>query len=1050
MIQRRSYQILLIFLILAFVGVALVPQLSVQLNPSKSSGSLVVSFALPNASPEVLEQQVTAKLEAAFSTLQGIKKLSSNSSYTSGYITIELEKGTDLDQIRFEVAMLIRQLYPKLPKDVSYPSIQLNSPQENTKQESFMTLQLSGNTEQTTLSNYANEQLKPTLASIEGIYESNIYGSNGLEWIIEYQQNQLEALGIREQDLVVAIQQNFRKESLGLSQNTAGNQINVILENQNTDLNQWKFPVKNSDNRIIYLTDLAKIFQQERQISQFYRINGNNALNIVLVADAGANQIKLSEQVRQKIVAINAKNDGQYELTVEYDASEYIVENLQKIGIQAGLAILILLIFVWLTVRAWWYVGLISLSLLINLAISFVAFYFLKIEIHLYSLAALTTSLGIIIDNAIVMIDHYQRYRNLKIFMSLLGATLTTAAGLVVIFFLPEENRLDLTDFTYVMLITLLASLPVALFFVPAFLERAKIKAKTFSRRKNHRKIKSILWLKKVYFYLLSFLLRFRKTALLLAILCFGLPIFLIPDKIDKEQFGSEIYNNISKNEWFQENGRPLINKWLGGTLRLFTQYVYESSYYQSPERTILYVSAQLPNNSTIEQMNEIFIQLESKVTQYQEVSQFVTNINNAQNGMLSIYFSPEAEENGFAYSMKSKMIQISTEMSGIDWDIYGVGQGFSQNVNDTESPTFNVKIQGYNYNELERQAHKLKTVLEKHPRIQEVNINKSLNWYSRKSLFEFALNTNDEGLAMMGIKKNSLAIQLQQLNIKPQPDLYLMLNNEYFPVKVKPIESQNQDLWQLDNRLLKQDSAYFKLKNFTKITKQKVLPEIMKEDQQYLRMVSFTYFGSSVFGEKFLDKTLQDLNPTMPIGYKAEKMTHSWQTEETQKRFWLIGLVFLLIYIVCAIIFESLLQPLALILIIPLSFIGVFLTFYAFDFNFDQGGYASFILLSGNVVCTAIFIISEYNILQKKFPRATNLSLFIKAFNHKTLPILSTVFSTIVGLIPFLIYGEKEPFWFAFGVGTIGGLMMSLLIIPLYLPLFLGFTKNKRYSIII
>ena len=1042
MIQRRSYQILLVFLILAFAGVALVPQLSVQLNPSKSSGSLVVSYALPNASPEVLEQHVTAKLEAAFSTLQGIKKLSSNSSYTSGYITIELEKGTDLDQVRFEVAMLIRQLYPKLPKEISYPSIQLNSPQENTKQESFMTLQLSGNTEPTILNTYANEQLKPTLASIEGIYETNIYGGNGLEWIIEYQQSQLESLGIEEQDLVLAIQQNFKKESLGLSQNAAGNQINVILENQNTDLSQWKFPIKKPNNRIIYLTDFAKIFQQERPITQFYRINGNNALNIVLIADAGANQIKLSEQVRQNIIVINQQNVGKYQLSVEYDASEYIIENLQKIGVQAGLAILILLVFVWLTVRAWWYVGLISLSLLINLAISFVAFYVLKIEIHLYSLAALTTSLGIIIDNAIVMIDHYQRYRNLKIFISLLGATLTTAAGLVVIFFLPEENRLDLTDFTYVMLITLLASLPVALFFVPAFLEKVKVKTKTVSRSKNYRKIKIILWLKKAYFILLSFLLRFRKTAFLLAILCFGLPIFLIPDKIDKEQFGSEIYNNISKNEWFQENGRPFINKWLGGTLRLFTQYVYESSYYQSPERTILYVSAQLPNNSTIEQMNDIFIQLESKVAQYQEVSQFVTNINNAQNGMLSIYFSPEAEENGFAYSMKSKMIQISTEMSGIDWDIYGVGQGFSQNANDAESPTFNIKMQGYNYNELERQANKLKIVLEKHPRIQEVNINKSLNWYSRKSLFEFALNTNDEGLAMMGIKKNVLAMQLQQLNIKPQPDLYLMLNNAYFPVKVQPVESKNQDLWQLDNRLLKKDSAFVKLRNFTEMSKQKVLPEILKEEQQYLRMVSFTYYGSSVFGEKFLDKTLQELNPSMPTGYKAEKMTHSWQTEANQKRFWLIGLVLLLIYIVCAIIFESLLQPLALILTIPLSFIGVFLTFYTFDFNFDQGGYASFILLSGNVVCAAIFIISEYNILQKKFSNAPKLALFIKAFNHKILPILSTVLSTVVGLIPFLIYGEKEPFWFAFGIGTIGGLMMSLLIIPLYLPLFLGLLK--------
>lgn len=1042
MIQRRSYQIILVFVILSFVGLALIPQLSVQLNPSKSEGSLVVSYALPNASPEVLEQQVTAKLEAAFSTLQGIKKLSSNSSYTSGYITIELEKNANIDQIRFEVAMLIRQLYRQLPKEASYPTIQLNSPQENTKQESFMTLQLSGNMTSETLSNYAIEQLKPTLASIEGIYETNIFGSNTLEWVVEYQQSQLETLGIEEQDLVEAIQQNFKKESLGLSKNAHGNQINVILENKNTAINQWKIPIKNSDNRIIYLTDLANIFQQERPIMQFYRINGNNALNVVLIADAGANQINLSAEVRKKIAKINERNNGLYQLSVEYDASEYITENLQKIGIQAGLAILILLVFVWLTVRAWWYVGLISLSLVINLAISFVFFYLLKIEIHLYSLAALTTSLGIIIDNAIVMIDHYQRYKNLKIFMSLLGATLTTAAGLVVIFFLPEENRLDLTDFTYVMLITLLASLPVALFFVPAFLERVKVKTKTVNRSKNYRKIRIILWLKNAYFKLLSFLLRFRKTAFLIAILCFGLPVFLIPDKIEKQRFGSEIYNNVAENEWFQETLRPFVNKWLGGTLRLFTQYVYESSYYQSPERTILYVYAQLPNNSTIEQMNDIFVQIESKVAQHQEVAQFVTNINNAQNGMLSIYFSPEAEENGFAYRMKSEMIQLSTEMSGIDWDIYGVGQGFSQNVNDAESPTFNVKMQGYNYNELERQATKLKEVLEKHPRIQEVNINKSLNWYSRKSLFEFALNTNDKSLAMMDIRKNVLATKLQQLNIKPQPDLYVMLNNTYFPIKVKPVESKNQDLWQLDNRLLKQDSAFIKLKNFTEITKRKVLPEILKEDQQYLRMVSFTYFGSSVFGEKFLDKTLQELNPSMPIGYKAEEMTHSWQTEENEKRFWLIGLVLLLIYIICAIIFESLLQPLALILTIPLSFIGVFLTFYLFDFNFDQGGYASFILLSGNVVCASIFIISEYNILQKKFPHAPKLSLFIKAFNHKILPILSTVLSTIVGLIPFLIYGEKEAFWFAFGVGTIGGLMMSLVVIPLYLPLFLKINK--------
>jgi multidrug efflux pump subunit AcrB len=145
---------------------------------------------------------------------------------------------------------------------------------------------------------------------------------------------------------------------------------------------------------------------------------------------------------------------------------------------------------------------------------------------------------------------------------------------------------------------------------------------------------------------------------------------------------------------------------------------------------------------------------------------------------------------------------------------------------------------------------------------------------------------------------------------------------------------------------------------------------------------------------------------------------------------------VILLIYIICAIIFESLRQPLALIMLIPLSFIGVFLTFYWFDFNFDQGGYASFILLSGNVVCAGIFIIAEYNTLKKRCPNATSARLYLKAYQHKIVPILLTVLSTVVGLVPFLIFGQNEPFWFALGAGTIGGLLMSLVVIWLVLPL--------------
>lgn|GEM_PF-2882737 len=289
-----------------------------------------------------------------------------------------------------------------------------------------------------------------------------------------------------------------------------------------------------------------------------------------------------------------------------------------------------------------------------------------------------------------------------------------------------------------------------------------------------------------------------------------------------------------------------------------------------------------------------------------------------------------------------------------------------------------------------------------------------------------------------------------QRQNARSQPDIYQLMNGEYEQIKVVPADSKGFDTWSLMNQSVKVDKNMVKLFDFAKTQRQKISPEIHKENQEYLRMVSFEYFGSQNFGQKFFDKTLQEIKPQMPLGYTAKKKGYDWSSTEAKQQYWLIGLVIILIYIICAIIFESLLQPLALILQIPISFVGVFLTFYWFDFNFDQGGYASFVLLSGNVVCAAIFIIAEFNNLRKLHPTAKRFRLYIKAYHHKIIPILLTVLSTVVGLVPFLIYGQNEVFWFALGAGTIGGLMMSLIGIVLYLPLFLRFGQlsNQRPQI--
>jgi multidrug efflux pump subunit AcrB len=1065
--NKGIYPLLLGFAVLSLVGLLLVPRLSVQLAPSGGGQNITVSYTWAGASPLMLEAQVTALLEGTFSTVQGVQKVSSVSSYGYGYVSLELDKNADADALRLEVASLVRQVYKRLPAEMSYPQVALNTPNQQDRQKPLLTLQLDGPDAAATLLRYAEEQLKPTLAQVRGVYQVEVSGGNRQEWVVSYDADALKSLQLTENQIINSIQQHFRQEALGSLTQPNGQRLLVSLahasppsptrmesshgraenEAKNPPLHVERglggealraIPIANLSGRIVRLGEVATISRQEQPATAFYRVNGQNALNLTLAAAAGANQLQVAQEVRKRITSLQQQLPAGYQLRTEYDATQYIEENLQRIGIQSGFAVLILFLFVLLTTRSWQYMALIGVSMAVCLLLSVILFYAFNVEIHLYSLAALTTSLGIIIDNVIVMIDHYRRYRNLRVFSALLGATLTTCAGLAVIWFLPDEARIDLLDFAVVMVITLGVSLVVAVGFVPALMDSfSKSTALT-----NPEPQKATLPRgEALYRDILHLLVRFCKTVIVAGILLFGTPIFLLPNQLDKESSLATYYNPLFGNEWFNDEIRPVLNKWLGGTLRLFVNYVYEGAYFGKPERTALYVVAELPNNSTIEQMNLVFERLENELKTYPEVDRFMTQIYNGQQGSMVVYFKKNHEDGSFPYQLKNRIIALSTEMSGISWNIYGVGQGFSQSLEENQTPSFNVRMLGYNYQELEDQATRLKTLLEAHPRIQEVNINRGMSLFSNKNLYEYAFQTQNSRLAMHNTTLLGIYEGLHLRSNHPTADVYTFIENQYEPIKVIPTQAQAFDVYQLTNQPFQSGSASYKLNTLATVTKEKVIPEIFKEDQQYVRMVSFEYFGSGHFGDKFLTKTLDEFRPTLPVGYTVKKSEYNWFSEEARKQYELIGLVMVLIYIICAVIFESLLQPLALIGMIPLSYIGVFLAFYWFDYNFDQGGYASFVLLAGNVVCAGIFIISEWNILQKFDPKSPPFTLYIRAFQHKIRPILLTVLSTIVGLIPFLLY-ENEPFWFALGVGTIGGLLMSLLVLLFFLPVFL---MNKR-----
>ncbi|MEL6942691.1 MAG: efflux RND transporter permease subunit, partial [Bacteroidota bacterium] len=498
-------------------------------------------------------------------------------------------------------------------------------------------------------------------------------------------------------------------------------------------------------------------------------------------------------------------------------------------------------------------------------------------------------------------------------------------------------------------------------------------------------------------------------------------------------------YNRTLGNEWYVENAQPIVNKLLGGTLRLFLWYVYEGAAYREADETVLRVEANMPFGSTLTQMNEVILQIEQYLSQFEiEVKQFTSRVNSGQYAGIEIYFN-KGYDLYFPHQLKNRLIAYSLNMGGVKWNIYGVGKGFS-NASSGSPPRFRVIINGYNKRELAQQAETFAQKLLKHPRIQEVNTEANINWWE-KDLYEYELSFDQLNMAMANLNATQMQQVVQSFDQAASQDGALS-NGKPFRLISKVLVSK--DLWILQNEIQRLDSTKVLFSNFASLEKQKVSASIHKENQQYIRMIEFEYTGSARFGSKYLEETMEVMRKEMPLGYTIDRTTWQFGSEQ-KKQYTLLLLVIGLIFFVCTLLFESLKQALMIVLLIPISFIGIFLTFYWFDFPFDQGGYTSFILLSGIVVNSLILIVNDFNQYRKNNPQRSTLQLYIKAFNHKITPILLSIVSTALGLIPFLLHGEQEVFWFALAIGTIGGLVFSIFVITFLIPVF--FVSKPSHS---
>jgi len=1034
-----SFSTLIVFVLLAIVGIALIPRLSVQLLPSRSYASVTVEARLPGASPEVVELELTSPIESLLSRLSGVQRTSSYSGIGSTSVRVELDKWTDPDKFRFEAASVLRQLYPQLPNGASYPLAYVNRAGGNTQQQPLLGYILHGPGEVNQIAQFAEETFRTAIVPLNGVDRFQVSGMRPERIGIVTDAGFMNAIGLSVNELQQRVSSALQGGDLGLATTEAGRSVLYMDKAVSNPAELEQIPVAQHEGRIFRLADVATVTPVQPTPQSHYRVNGQELASLTIYPAEHVNTIKLAREVRHVLAEVADRLPPGYTLALQYDSSEHISAELDKIYLRTALSAAILLLFVLLITRQVRYLSIVIMALAANVLLSIICYYLFGLEIHLYSLAGITISLGLAIDNVIVIVEDIRHTGRNRIFSAILASTCTALGALSVIFLLEETQRVDLLDFAIAIIINLLVSLPIAYFFIPALLDRYPVAP----RRNNvsYRRQRWLVHFGRIYRTQLRLMVRWRWAFALLFILAFGLPLFLLPDKMeqDTDTWWKSAYNATLGSDFYNHTLREPVNRYLGGALYY---YLRNRSVGYRPqdadERTQLQVQISMPNGATLEQMDDVTRDFEHFIGQYtDQLDVFTTSVSSPTQANISILFKKDYPA-ALPYQLKQQLESRAIYSGAADFGVFGVGRGFSNAINMDNFDSA-IALRGYNYLQLQALAALVRDSLLQTPRVADVMVSTQRQWGQRLSSQHLVRFHRPEELILNGIDRWNVSNALVRLAENEHRVGTLEEGGQFTDVELRVNHGSPPTVWAIMNQPMHvNDSTMRRLGGMAAVSRVRLAEGIVRENQEYVCYVNYRFIGTYQLNRIVQDRIIAGITPQLPFGYAIESADWGggWG-EDNNTYLWFIPLVLLIIYMICAVLLESFTQPIAVVLMIPFSFIGVFLIFRILNLQFDKGGYAALLMLSGLVTNAALYIINDLNFFAGHSRKSgTPIRQYVRAFNAKAMPVLVTTAAAVLSLLPFMISGEEEGFWFTLSAGTIGGLLFSLLGVYLMLPL--------------
>ncbi len=1006
---KRPVTTILIFVAVVILGLFSLKKLPIDLMPDIDTNTIMVMTTYAGASAEDIEQNVTRPLENTLNSVEHLKHITSNSRENVSVVTLEFEYGYDIDVLTNDVRDKLNMVSSMLPDDANTPILFKFS------SDMIPIVLLSAQAKESVPGLYKilDENVANTLARVDGVGSVSIGGAPKREVHIYVDPLKLEGYHLSVEtiaSLVGAENRNIPGGTFDIGNETYAMRVEGEF---NDPAEMANIVVGVSNGAAIHLSDVARIDDSLEERAQETYTNGVRGAMIIVQKQSGANSVDISNRIKKQLPQIQKNLPADIHLDYIVDTSDNIRNTISSLVETVLYALLFVVIVVFFFLGRWRATVIIVLTIPISLIASFIYLYATGNTLNIVSLSALSISIGMVVDDAIVVLEnvttHIERGADPKqaavhgtneVAISVIASTLTLIAVFFPLTLVTGMTGVLFRQLGWMVTIMMIISTTAALSLTPMLCSR---------------------------------MLRLQRTQSKMFTKFYG-PIEKILDKLD-DGF-AWLLNHCVRHRWI--TSAVVLAVFVAS---MFVMKFIGSEFFPTSDNSRLGVSLELPIGTRVDVAKDVCARLYKEwTTKYPEIKVFNYTVGQASSDNT---WGSMQNNGSHIISMNIRLVDPSdrdrsiTEIAGLmreDLKQYPelkkalVNVGGMRGGGMSGQSTIDYEIYGYNFEHTDSVAQQLKRILEKVPGAADINISRS------DYQPEYQVDFDREKLALYGLNLSTAANYIRN-RINGNTASYFREDGDEYDIKVMYDPAYRQSIEDIENITLYNAMGNgIKLKEVGTVVERFTPPTIERKDRERIITVS------TVVQNRPMSEIIADAQPEidkldLPAGVIIEL---SGSYEDQQDSFGDLGmlavLIIVLVYIVMAAQFESFTYPGIIMSSIMFAFSGIVLILLITGTNLNIMSMIGAIMLIGIVVKNGIVLI-DYITLNRERGMSVRRSV-IDGGKSRLRPVLMTSLTTILGMVPMAIgSGEGAEMWRPMGIAVIGGLTFSTILTLLFVP---------------